>query len=86
MQVQKNNSSFEYWDFIEKYYPNYYSCDDVLLSDILTRKLDGQEISEEDAKYIDGWNVKEELLKLEKMLFGRALENYSEIIFIQTSK
>lgn len=83
MQAQKNNSSFEYWDFIEKYYPNYYSCDDVLLSDILTRKLDGQEISKEDEEYIKGWNVKEELLKLEKQFLGRALENYSETIFME---
>jgi len=58
----------------------------VLLSDILTRKLNGQEICQEDAKYIDGRNVKEKLLKLETALFGRDLENYFEIIFIQTTK
>ncbi|NNT70920.1 hypothetical protein HKT18_01710 [Flavobacterium sp. IMCC34852] len=76
MQEQKNNSGFEYWDFIEKHYPLYDSCDDVLLSDILTRKLNGQEICKEDEEYIEGWNVKEELLKLDTELFRRALENY----------
>ncbi|MBF6641588.1 hypothetical protein IVB69_08850 [Flavobacterium sp. J49] len=81
MQEQKNNSGFEYWDFIEKHYPLYYSCDDVLLSDILTRKLNGQEICEEDEEYIEGWNVKEELLKLDTELFRRALENYFSKIF-----
>ena len=81
MQEQKNNSGFEYWDFIEKYYPHYDSCDDVLLSDILTRKLNGHEICKEDEEYINGWNVKEELLKLDTELFRKALENYFETIF-----
>nr|WP_294775632.1 hypothetical protein [uncultured Flavobacterium sp.] len=80
MPEQKNNSGFEYWDFIEKYYPNYDSCDNVLLSDILTRKLHGQKICEEDEAYIEGWNVKEELLKLDTELFRRALESYFDTI------
>ncbi|WP_291130128.1 hypothetical protein [Flavobacterium sp. UBA7682] len=83
MQEQKNNSGFEYWDFIEKHYTLYYSCDDVLLSDILTRKLNGQEIFKEDEEYIEGWNVKEELLKIDTELFRRALENYFSITFTQ---
>jgi hypothetical protein len=81
MQDQRNNSGFEYWNFIEKYYPLYYSCDDVLLSDILTRKLNGQEICKEDEEYIKGWNVKEELLKLDSEFFRRALDNYFETTF-----
>jgi hypothetical protein len=81
MQEQKNNSGFEYWDFIEKYYPLYYSCDDVLLNDILTRKLNVHEICKEDEGYIDGLNVKKELLKLDTELFRRAFENYFENYF-----
>lgn len=76
MQVQKNNSSFEYWDFIEKYYPNYYSCDDVLLCDILNRKLEGEEIDELDEQLIKGWDIKKEILALERRLFGKAMQNY----------
>ncbi|TBX68731.1 hypothetical protein EZL74_08020 [Flavobacterium silvisoli] len=72
----KNNSELEYWNFIEKYYPLYYSCDEVLLSDILSRKLNGEEISEEDERYIEGWNIKEELLKIDMELFEKASKNY----------
>lgn len=46
------NQSFNYWDFIEKYYPGYSHCYSILLSDILTRKLDGEEICEKDEEYI----------------------------------
>jgi len=76
MQVQKNNSSFEYWDFIEKYYPNYYSCDDVLLCDILNRKLEGEEIDELDEQLMKGRDIKKEMLALERRLFGKAMQNY----------
>ena len=76
MQVQKNNSSFEYWDFIEKYYPNYYSCDDVLLCDILNRKLEGEEIDELDEQLMKGRDIKKEMLALERRLLGKAIQNY----------
>jgi len=64
------------WYFIEAYYPNYSACNNILLSDILTRKLEGQEICAEDEEMIKNWNIKEELLKLDKNLFSKALENY----------
>lgn len=76
MQVPKNNSGYEYWDFIEKYYPNYFSCDDVLLCDILNRKLEGEEIDELDEQLIKGWDIKEEILALERRLIGKAMQNY----------
>jgi hypothetical protein len=74
---QKRNLS--YWSFIETYYPNYYSCDQILLSDILTRKLEGEEIEEIDEKMIKDWDVKEELLKLDKTIMQKAMDNYFEI-------
>jgi hypothetical protein len=76
MQAQKNNSRFEDWDFIEKYYPNYYSCDDVLLCDILNRKLEGEEIDELDEQLIKGWDIKKEILALERRLFGKAMKYF----------
>lgn len=72
---------FDYWGFIEKYYPNYYHCDSILLSDILTRKLDGEEITENDEEYIKNWNVRNELLELDKELLGKAFENYFNTIY-----
>ena len=72
-------SSVHYWSFIETYYPNYYSCDQILLSDILTRKLEGEEIDETDEEMIKDWDVKEELLKLDKVIMQKAMENYFEI-------
>ena len=46
--VKEDESKFDNWVFIEQYYPKYSSSDSVLLSDILTRKLDGEEICEKD--------------------------------------
>lgn len=73
------NYTQTYWSFIEEYYPNYSSCDNILLSDILSRKLDGQEICEEDEEMIKDWNVKKELLELDQKLFSKALENFLNI-------
>ena len=75
MNLQISN----YWAFIETYYPNYYSCDQILLSDILTRKLEGEEIDIKDEEMIKDWDVKEELLKLDKAIIQKAMKNYFEI-------
>ena len=81
MKPKLKYSPSEYWDFIEKYYPHYYSCDDVLMCDILSRKLHGYPICAEDEAYIEGWNFKEELIKIETELFQIALENYFELVY-----
>lgn len=73
--------NLKYWDFIEKYYPNYSHCNNILLSDILTRKLDGEEISESDEKYIKDWDVRKELMELDKELLGKAFENFFYTIY-----
>ncbi len=72
---------FCYWTFIEKYYPRYYSCSDILLSDILTKKLEGEETNIEDGEMIKDWDVKAELLELDKSIFSKALENYFNIVY-----
>ena len=72
----ENEPEFYYWSFIEKYYPNYHSCDSVLLSDILTRKLDGEEICKSDEEYIKDWNIREELMELDKELLCKAFEAF----------
>jgi hypothetical protein len=76
-EIGKRNMN--YWPFIETYYPNYYSCDQILLSDILTRKLEGEEIDIKDEEMIKDWDVKEELLKLDKAIMQKAMKNYFEI-------
>ncbi len=81
MQLQKNDSGFNYWNFIEKFYPNYYSCNDVLLYDILTRKLEGEEIDELDEQFIKGWDIKKEKLVLERVLLGKAVKSFIKTIF-----
>lgn len=65
-----------YWEFIENYYPNYFSCYDILLSDILTRKLDGEGICDEDEEMIKDWDIRFELLKLDNGILGKVLKNY----------
>lgn len=79
LEVQK--SKFDYWAFIEQYYPKYSSSHSVLLSDILTRKLHGEEICEEDKELIKDWDVRKELFELDKELFCEAFENYFDIIY-----
>lgn len=81
MQEQQNSSGFEYWDFIEKFYPNYYSCNDVLLCDILTRKLEGEEIDELDEQFIKGWDIKKEKMDLERVLLGKAVKSFIKTVF-----
>lgn len=67
---------FDYWGFIEKYYPNYYHCDSILLSEILTKKLNGEEICEKDEEYIKDWDIRKVLMELDKELLREAFENY----------
>ena len=73
---------YPYWSFIEAYLPNYSRRDDVLMSDILARFLDNEEIAEEDAEMIAsvyGNNkdlVRQELLRLDKGLMAEAMEAY----------
>jgi hypothetical protein len=79
MEIQERGN-FCYWTFIEKYYPRYYSCNDILLSDILSRKLDGQEICTDDEEMIKDLKVKLELLELDINIFSKALKNYFNIM------
>jgi hypothetical protein len=51
------------------------------MCDILSRKLHGYPICVEDEAYIEGWNYKEELIKIETELFQIALENYFELVY-----
>jgi hypothetical protein len=88
-EIQTNEThkdeEFNYWSFIEKYYPNYNHCDSVLLSDILTRKLNDDEISEKDEEYIKDWDVRKELMKLDKELLGKAFEIYFNQVYPEKS-
>ena len=77
----KDENEFDYWSFIEKFYPKYHQCNSVLLSDILTKKLDGEEISENDEEYIKDWDVRNELLEVDKELLCKAFENYFNTIY-----
>jgi hypothetical protein len=73
---KEDETKFDYWAFIEKYYPKYSSCDNVLLSDILARKLNGGEVCESDEEYIKDWDVRKELFEVEKELLCEAFANF----------
>ncbi len=77
----KEEPVFDYWGFIEKYYPGYYTCDNILLSDILTRKLNGEHVRKKDRKYIKNWDIRKELLELDKELLSIAFENFFNTIY-----
>lgn len=78
---KEDEEEFDYWSFIEKYYPKYSYCDNVLLSDILTRKLVGEEICEQDEENIKDWDVRNELFAIDKELLCKAFENYFNITY-----
>lgn len=80
MATQENNDC-SYCTFIERYYPKYHSCNDILLSDILTRKIEGEQICEEDEEMIKEWNIKAKLIEVDQIIFSKALKNYFEIIY-----
>lgn len=80
-QEKEDEDKFDYWSFIEKYYPKYSHCDNVLLSDILTRKLVGEEICEQDEENIKDWDIRNELFEVDKDLLCKAFENYFNIVY-----
>jgi hypothetical protein len=66
------------WNFVEKYYPNYYSCDAIAENDDYTKIVDGEingcaeelynsEVNEQDIFYggtLDNEQIEEEVLKI----------------------
>lgn len=80
-QEKEDEEKFDYWAFIYKYYPKYHQCNSVLLSDILTRKLEGEQISEEDEEHIKDWDIRKELFEVDKELLCKAFENYFNIAY-----
>ena len=75
-----------YWSFIEAYYPNYYSCDSILLSDILLRKLEGEVIDENDEALIEGWDIKKKLFELDTIIMEKAMKNYFAIHYPEQNR
>ena len=78
--------SQNYWSFIETYYPNYYSCDAVLLSDILLRKLEGEIIDANDEALIEGWDIKKKLLELDTIIMEKAMKNYFAMHYLEYNR
>ena len=75
-----------YWSFIEAYYPNYYSCDSILLSDILLRKLEGEIIDANDEALIEGWDIKKKLLELDTIIMEKAMKNYFAMHYLEYNR
>lgn len=80
---KEDETKFDYWAFIERYYPKYHSCNNVLLSDILTKKLDGEEICANDEEYIKDWDVRKELFEVDKELLCAAFENFFKNLYFE---
>lgn len=72
-----------FWHFIESYLPNYYTRDDVLLSDMLFRYVTNDSMSFADMQYIEEnystYNDAQNACKeLDIKLAIEALNNYYE--------
>ena len=71
------------WDFIAEYLPNYSDSEDVMEHDILTRYIDGEDISDRDKawieeQYADRNAVKIAIVAIELDLIERAVKAYHE--------
>lgn len=82
MEKAKNFLSLpnDYWMFVGEHLPNFYRRDDVLLSDILTRYINGEEISDDDLRSLpedkaEAGRMSEEL---DLALYNEAVEAYNE--------
>lgn len=68
------------WDFVEQYYPNYSSSDEILHNEDLLKLLEGEVDTGADSVYND---IREELLILgtepsQEEVLGLAQQRYSE--------
>lgn len=68
------------WDFVEQYYPNYSSSDEILHNEDLLKLLEGEVDTGADSIYND---IREELLVFgtepsEEEILGLAQQRYSE--------
>lgn len=74
----------DYWNFISAYLPDYYTNDNVLLSDMLYRYLTEDNIDQEDKEMIeseysnDKEKVRKYLCELDKSLMAEAMDAYYE--------
>lgn len=80
------NSYYDgFWQFVMDYLPNYSTRDDVLRDDILLRCLEGDEVAEDDRRWIkeefdnDEQRIREELIRLETQFANEALRAYYSI-------
>ena len=79
------------WDFIERWYPNYHSCNEIAMSDDLTKIIDGEWVQGDDAHKLlnkiaeeGGWSsnafciaeAKRRSAELDLMFYHRAIESY----------
>lgn len=70
------------WDFVENFYPNYYSCDDIAENDDLHKIVDGELNGQAEIMYND--EMEEQRIYFGGTLDEEQLEN--EVLKIFTAK
>ena len=68
----------KYWETVKKYYPDYNTSKDILKHDILTRFINGYELSKKELKLIKAFknNAKKHLNDLEIKIYTKAIAHY----------
>ena len=78
-------NKYSYWDTVMEYLPNYHIRSDVLLSDILARYIDDEEVDDGDLKMIETnygsekQAVKQALFELDSRLIVEAMKVLYEV-------
>ncbi|MBR5147671.1 MAG: hypothetical protein IKV15_00520 [Bacteroidaceae bacterium] len=78
-------NKYSYWDTVMEYLPNYHNRSDVLLSDILARYIDDEEVDDGDLKMIETnygsekQAVKQALFELDSRLIVEAMKVLYEV-------
>ena len=80
-KTEKPQATNEFWDFIEKYYPNYHVCDNILYHSNLRLFIDGHESTIEEGLTID--EAEDELNTLSLTIMDKAIDAYTKGLGIE---
>lgn len=84
--VQPAKEQKKVWDFVERFYPNYYHCDDIAYNDDLHKIVNGSSEEGDDAHTLlteefegDLKSVHLAMLESDKKIYERAIQGFISV-------